>query len=114
MGKSERTVDELYADDPERADAIVFGRRTNISRRGFLNGAGLGAMTAAVGAPIVFAANMPGGLVPGAFAQTGNGEAPATGTLARSPGKLELPGKDAGLVVLAAMRHHRICETETH
>ena len=29
MGKEERPIGELYADDPERADALVFGRRTD-------------------------------------------------------------------------------------
>ena len=47
--KIERLIDELYADDPERADAVAFGRRTDVSRRGFLGGAGLAAMSAAVG-----------------------------------------------------------------
>jgi hypothetical protein len=63
---SERSMQELYADDPERADALVFGRRTSLSRRGFLGGTGLAAMSAAVGGPVVFAASMPGGLIPAA------------------------------------------------
>ncbi len=50
--KTERHLDELFADDPERADAVAFGRRTDVSRRGFLGGSGLAAMSAAVGAPI--------------------------------------------------------------
>ena len=41
---TERSLEELYAQDPERADAVVFGRKANLSRRGFLNGAGLAAM----------------------------------------------------------------------
>jgi len=45
----ERGLNELYNEDPERADALVFGRVTDASRRGFLRGAGLGAMTAALG-----------------------------------------------------------------
>ena len=75
--KTERQIDELYADDPERADAVVFGRRTDVSRRGFLGGAGLAAMSAAVGGPIVFAATMPGGLIPAALAQEAKKDAPA-------------------------------------
>jgi hypothetical protein len=60
---------ELYNDDPERADALVFGRRVPkgeaaLGRRGFLNGMGLAAMSAAVGAAIPFAGQMPAGLVP--------------------------------------------------
>lgn len=79
---------ELYRDDPERADALVFGRRSmKLGRRGFLNGAGLAAMTAAVGAPIVFADRMPAGLVPAAFAQTPGGTPPG---VLRMPGKEEL------------------------
>jgi hypothetical protein len=67
--KKERTINELYEGDPERADALVFGRVPDMSRRGFLGGAGLAAVSAAVGGAIPFAANMPGGLVPAALAQ---------------------------------------------
>ncbi len=98
-GTKVRTLEELYRDDPERADALVFGRRTGASRRGFLNGAGLAAMGAAVGGAIPFSANMPAGLVPAALAQpsaspSGNQGAP------KGPQPLEFPGKDKGLVVL--------------
>lgn len=58
--KRERKLEEIYAQDPERADAIAFGRTTGVSRRGFLNGAGLAAMGAAVGGTIVHSATMPG------------------------------------------------------
>ena len=61
MNEGERIHAELYQDDPERADAVVFGRRTDVSRRGFLGGSGLAAMSAAVGGPIVFGATMPAG-----------------------------------------------------
>lgn len=64
----ERSVQELYADDPERADALAFGRR------GALKGASLAAMGAALGAAVPFAGNMPRGLMPAAFAQ-GSGPA---------------------------------------
>src|SRR5829696_319583 len=67
--RSERLIDELYLDDPEHADAVVFGRRTDGSRRGFLGGAGLTAMGAVLGGPVVFGAHMPGGLMPAALAQ---------------------------------------------
>ena len=30
MSKIERTIEELYADDPERADAVVFGRESGV------------------------------------------------------------------------------------
>jgi sulfite oxidase len=91
VDKIERSIDELYA-DPERADALVFGRTTDVNRRGFLGGTGLAAMSAAVGAAIPFAANMPGGLVPAAFAQ---GAEPPKG-----PQHLNFPGKSDKLVVL--------------
>jgi DMSO/TMAO reductase YedYZ molybdopterin-dependent catalytic subunit len=86
--KSERSIEELYADDPERADAEAFGRRTGASRRGFLGGAGLAAMAAAVGAPIPFAERMPGGMIPAALAQ-GTGPQP-----------FDFPGKNPGLSLL--------------
>ena len=63
-GNIERSIDELYAQDPERADATIFGRKTGLDRRGFLGGAGLATVGAAVGGVIPFASNMPGGLIP--------------------------------------------------
>ena len=53
MFHRERGLHELYRDDPERADALVFGRRTGATRRGFLGGSGLTTMSAMIGAPIV-------------------------------------------------------------
>lgn len=87
---SERGYHELYNDDPERADALILGRRTGASRRGFLGGAGLGSMAALVGGPIAFAEFFPGGLIPAAMAQT----PPASG-----PKLLKMDGK-AELIVL--------------
>ena len=101
MAKRDRLIDELYAEDAERADAAVFGRRTDVSRRGFLGGAGLAAMSAAVGGTIVHHAHMPGGLIPAAFAQEAKKDTPAaTPPPAAGPQKLNFPGKDSGLVVL--------------
>jgi sulfite oxidase len=109
VAKKERLITELYEDDPERADAIVFGRRTDISRRGFLNGAGLTGMSAAVGGTIAFGASMPAGLIPAALAQEAKKEAatatspapPAPpGSGAKGPQLLQFPGKDGGLVLL--------------
>jgi DMSO/TMAO reductase YedYZ molybdopterin-dependent catalytic subunit len=97
----ERSLEELYAEDAERADAQVFGRRADVSRRGFLNGAGLAGMGAAVGAAIPFAGNMPSGLIPAALAQgapPSGGAAPAGGPA--KPQILDFPGKEKGLVVL--------------
>ena len=99
-GKKERSIEELYQDDPERADAVAFGRRTDTSRRGFLGGAGLAAMTAAVGAPIVFGAGLPAGLVPAALAQDKKDAAPPAPAAPKGPQLLQLPGKDPNLVVL--------------
>ena len=59
----ERGLFELYRDDPERADALVF------DRRGLLKGIGLATMGAMVGAAIPFGQRMPGGLIPAALAQ---------------------------------------------
>jgi sulfite oxidase len=87
----ERSFEELYR-DPERADALIFGRKAGVGRRGFLGAAGLATMSAAVGGAIPFAANMPGGFVPAAFAQ---GAEPPKG-----PQYLNFPGKSDKLVVL--------------
>ena len=111
-GRIERSLEELYQDDPERADAVAFGRRTGLDRRGFLGGAGLAAMGAAVGGSIPFAGNMPAGLIPAAMAQ-----APAPGATPKGPQYLNFPGKAEKLVVLgerplvdtgapARRRHH--------
>jgi DMSO/TMAO reductase YedYZ molybdopterin-dependent catalytic subunit len=63
---------DIYADDPEKADELVWGRKCDkLSRRGFVKGSGLAAMTAVLGASIPFAKYMPGGLIPAALAQTG-------------------------------------------
>jgi len=96
----ERGLHELYADDPERADALVFDRRAGATRRGFLGGSGLATMTAMIGAPIAFAELMPGGFVPKAFAQA-----------AKEPKLLKMDGK-AELVVLGD--RPLVAETPAH
>lgn len=83
-GRKERGIHELYQDDPERADWLVFGRVAHSDRRGFLKGAGLTAMGAALGAAIPFSRNMPAGIIPAALAQ--------------SPDEFVLEGKE-GLIV---------------
>lgn len=103
--KIERSIEELYEDDPERADAIVFGRRTGVGRRGFLRGAGLAAMGAAVGGSIPFAARMPGGMIPEALAQA-SPPAPA------APKILKFDGKQDVLVVLG--ERPLVAETPEH
>ncbi len=97
--EQERSIYELYDSDPERADGAVVGREPMASRRGFLGGAGLAAMGAAVGGAIPFAANMPNGVIPSAFAQS----APAAGAAPaapKGPQYLSFPGKSDKLVVL--------------
>ncbi len=61
---------ELYEQDEERADKLLFGRVANSNRRGFLKGAGLTTMSAVVGASIPFAANLPTGFIPIALADS--------------------------------------------
>jgi sulfite oxidase len=98
--KIERTVTELYADDPERAVAVGFGRRTAVRRRGFLGSAGLVGMGAAVGATIPYAENIPAGLVPAAMAQGSPPAAAPPATAPKGPVPLNFPGKSDKLVVL--------------
>jgi DMSO/TMAO reductase YedYZ molybdopterin-dependent catalytic subunit len=79
-------IHALYTSDPLRADRVLWGQvHDPVSRRGFLKGSGLAAMSAALGASIPFARFMPGGLIPAAFAESGN--------------SFELAGK-SGLIVL--------------
>jgi DMSO/TMAO reductase YedYZ molybdopterin-dependent catalytic subunit len=59
----------VYAERPEEADRVLFGREVHADRRGFLRGAGLASMAAMIGAAIPFHRNMPGGVIPAAFAQ---------------------------------------------
>ena len=62
---------QLYAEDPIKADELVWDRETDAaSRRGFLKRSGLLAMVTAIGASIPFSNNMPAGLIPAAFAQS--------------------------------------------
>jgi len=97
----ERSLHELYSQDPERADAMVFGRRSGVHRRGFLNGAGLTAMGLAVGGSIRFADDMPAGLIPAAFAQGAVSQPSSVPAPAPTgPKALEFPGKERGLTVL--------------
>ncbi|MCW5751174.1 MAG: molybdopterin-dependent oxidoreductase [Alphaproteobacteria bacterium] len=105
-GKIERSIDELYRDDPERADAVVFGRGTGPSRRGFLEGAGLAALGAVVGGAIPYAANMPAGLIPAAMAQGSTPPKPS------GPVYLNFPGKHDRLVVIG--ERPLVAETPEH
>ena len=80
-------IHKLYSMDPIKADKVVWGRETSIaSRRGFLRKAGLSALTAFIGAPIVFANKYPAGLIPAIIADETE--------------PFEIPGKHPGMVVL--------------
>ena len=68
-GNTSKDVRAFFAEDPEQADIEVFGRRSYPDRRGFLRGAGLATMTAAVGMAIPFHRNIPQGFIPAAMAQ---------------------------------------------
>jgi DMSO/TMAO reductase YedYZ molybdopterin-dependent catalytic subunit len=84
--KTRKGLHALYAEDADRADDLLWGRQADsVTRRGFLRGSGLAAMSAALGASIPFAHLMPGGLIPAA--------------LADSVTAFEIPGK-SGLIVL--------------
>src|SRR5918992_589448 len=110
---SERSIEDLYRDDPERADAVAFGRRTDFSRRGFLGGVGLSAMTAAVGGAIVYRSRMPEGLIPAAFAQeTKPAEPKKEAAAPQGPQYLKFPGKDERLVLL--QERPLVAETPEH
>jgi len=98
-GKAERSVQELYRDDPERADAVAFGRR------GALKGAALAAVGAAVGGTIPFAARMPEGTLPALLAR------PAAAQGAAAPPVLRMDGK-AQLILL--QERPLVAETPEH
>lgn len=84
--KIERGIHELYAENPEQADWLIWGRETDsVTRRGFLTKSSLLAMGAVLGASIPFARYMPGGLIPAALAQ--------------SDDVFQIPGKE-GLIIL--------------
>ena len=63
-----RSLHELYREDPDKADRLLFGRVTHPDRRGFLKGAGLAAMAALVGGTIPFHRTMPAHFIPVALA----------------------------------------------
>jgi len=100
FGKTERSVQELYRDDPERGDAIAFGRR------GALKGTALAAMGAAVGGAIPFAGNMSSGTLPALFARP----AAAQGA-GGQPAVLRMDGK--GQLILLQERP-LVAETPEH
>ena len=90
MGKTERLIDELYADDPERADALVFGRRTDVSRRGFLERGRACRHERRRRRPDRVRASMPGGLIPAAL-RAGGQEGCAAAAAPQGPAEAQLP-----------------------
>ena len=74
MSNKERGLWELYADDPEKADAEIWGRKPEkVSRRGFLKKSSLAILSIAVGSQIPFFRSMPGGFIPLALAEASEG-----------------------------------------
>lgn len=64
MSRKKTGIHALYSKNPGHADWVVWGRKVDpLTRRGFLQGSGYVAMTAALGATIPFASLMPGGLI---------------------------------------------------
>jgi len=69
--KKERGLWELFANDPEKADAEIFGRGPGLmSRRRFVRKSALAALSLFVGAHIPFFRNIPLGFIPSALAET--------------------------------------------
>ncbi|MFM2150723.1 MAG: hypothetical protein RLZZ187_3029 [Pseudomonadota bacterium] len=99
FGRTERSVQELYRDDPTRADALAFGRR------GALKGSALAAMGAALGGAIPFAGTMPAGTLPALFTR------PAAAQGATQPQVLRMDGK--GPLILLQERP-LVAETPEH
>jgi DMSO/TMAO reductase YedYZ molybdopterin-dependent catalytic subunit len=84
--ENQRGLHELYAEDPIKADELVWGRKSDpVTRRGFLGRGALASLAAAIGAPVVFARNMPAGMIPA--------------KLANSQDPFKIPGKE-GLTIL--------------
>jgi DMSO/TMAO reductase YedYZ molybdopterin-dependent catalytic subunit len=104
MSKPERSLQELYRDDPERADALAWGRR------GALKGASLAAMGAAVGAAIPNASTLPAGTLPAIFARPAAAQATTQAAPDATP-TLRMEGK-APLVLLG--ERPLVAETPEH
>ena len=71
VGNEPKQLFEMYHEDPEEADRLIFGRETYPDRRGFFRKAGLATMGAMIGTAIPFHRNMPSGFIPMALAETG-------------------------------------------
>ena len=61
----DRNWKELYDQDPYEADYLIWGRKIrNKSRRGFLRKSAMGLMASVLGGPLVYANQLPAGLLP--------------------------------------------------
>lgn len=101
-------IHALYARDPAAADEKLWGRRCDpVTRRGFLHGSGLAAMSAALGASIPFARFMPGGLIPAALAETD-----ASFELAGKPGLVVLNDRPVNIETPAHLLDDEVTPTK--
>jgi DMSO/TMAO reductase YedYZ molybdopterin-dependent catalytic subunit len=81
-----RGLFELY-EDPERADALLWGQNSErFRRRDLLGASGIAGLSAILRAAIPYGRYFPAGLIPAAFAQPGT--------------EFEIEGKDGRLIVL--------------
>jgi DMSO/TMAO reductase YedYZ molybdopterin-dependent catalytic subunit len=84
MGRKKRIgLHQLFTDDPAAAERLLWGR---IDRRGFLQRTAAAALTAALGAQMVYAEHFPFGMIPAG--------------LAHREDDFQLPGKHPDLVIL--------------
>ena len=82
-----RGLHELYSEDAERADRLLFGgAEDRVTRRWLLRSAGFAALGSVIGATLPLGSHLPAGLVPVA--------------LADSTAPFEIAGKDPGLIIL--------------
>ncbi|WP_424813928.1 sulfite oxidase [Roseococcus sp. YIM B11640] len=81
--RPERSLVELYRDDPERADALAWGRR------GALRGTALASMGAALGVSIPFADRLPAGVLPELLARPASAQ-----TASDAPQVFRMEGKE--------------------
>ena len=101
-------INALYAPDPAAADEKLWGRRCDpVTRRGFLRGSGLAAMSTALGASIPFARFMPGGLIPAALAETD-----ASFELAGKPGLVVLNDRPVNIETPAHLLDDEVTPTK--
>ncbi|TCH97024.1 molybdopterin containing oxidoreductase [Roseococcus sp. SYP-B2431] len=109
-GRPERSLQELYRDDPERADALAWGRR------GALKGTALTSMGAALGAAIPFSGRMPAGTLPELLARPA--AAQGAGQPAAGPQVFRMEGKNELILLgdrplVAETPEHRLDEPVT-